>query len=212
MEDAKEILRDDPTVRNHFLTRPRGGSKTTDLAAIVLTVMMRQAPDGAKLYALRRIAGKDDCCSTIGGFRPTNPDSGERLGDHGVSSLLRATEVTLEVLAADASSAWGLALDFIVVDELAQWAETDRSSRLFEAISTATGKRNSRMVILTTAGDPTHWAARIRENARADPAWRLHEVPGPVPWARPDWLAAQKRALTDSALPTPSPQRMGGSR
>ena len=41
-----------------FLTRPRGGSKTTDLAAIALTVMIAQAPPGARLYALAADRGQ----------------------------------------------------------------------------------------------------------------------------------------------------------
>jgi hypothetical protein len=198
--DAEEILRDDRIVRNHFLTRPRGASKTTDLAAIALTVMMTQAPGGAKLYALAADRGQGRLLlDSIEGFVQRTQILTDVFEVTAFRASVRATNVTLEVLAADAPGAWGLRPYFIVVDELAQWAETDRSLRLYEAMTTATGKLNGRMAILTTAGDPVHWAARIREHARADPTWRLHEVPGPVPWAQPDWLAAQKRALTDSA-------------
>src|SRR5438552_2882493 len=35
-----------------YLTRPRGGSKTSDLAGMTIAVMLTQAPLGARLYAL----------------------------------------------------------------------------------------------------------------------------------------------------------------
>jgi phage terminase large subunit-like protein len=108
--------------------------------------------------------------------------------------------VRLDVLAADAPSAWGLRPYFVIVDEIAQWAETRRSLQLYEAVQTAAGKVNGRMVLLTTAGDPTHFSARIRAHAQDDPLWRVHEVPGPVPWVSPARLEEQRRALTDAAF------------
>lgn len=54
-----------------------------------------------------------------------------------------------------APGAWGLRPYFVIVDEIVQWAETPRSLQLFKAVQTAAGKVNGRMVVLTTAGDPT---------------------------------------------------------
>ena len=49
-------------------------------------------------------------------------------------------------------------------------------------------------------GDPAHLAARVRDHARDDPLWRLHEVPGPVPWLSPERLDEQRRALPNSVF------------
>jgi hypothetical protein len=55
------------------------------------------------------------------------------------------------------------------------------------------------LVVLTTAGDPTHFAARILEHARTADLWRVHEVPGPSPWSDPARLEEQRSRLTESA-------------
>jgi hypothetical protein len=199
--DAAEILNERSPTPYSFLTRPRGGSKTTDLAAIALTVMIAQAPPGARLYALAADRGQGTLLlDAVDGFVKRTPFLNGVVEISAYRALVTETDVSLEVMAADAPGAWGLRPYFLVVDELAQWAETPRSARLFEAVRTATGKVNGKMVILTTAGDPAHFAARVRDHARDDPLWRLHEVPGPVPWLSPERLDEQRRALTDSVF------------
>ena len=53
--------------------------------------------------------------------------------------------------------------------------------------------------MLTTAGDPVHWAANVLDAARSSERWHVSEVPGPVPWADPKDLAEQARLLPASA-------------
>ena len=60
-------------------------------------------------------------------------------------------------------------------------------------------KRRARFVVITTAGQPGHFAYGAREHARDDKLWRLHEVPGPAPWNDPDALEEQRRALPESS-------------
>jgi hypothetical protein len=50
-EDAQAVLDVDSSVRYHYETRARGYSKTTDAAGIAMSVMLTQAPAGARLYA-----------------------------------------------------------------------------------------------------------------------------------------------------------------
>jgi hypothetical protein len=47
-EDAEAILDPASPTPNHFLTRPRGASKTGDLAAVLLVVLLEQMPPGAR--------------------------------------------------------------------------------------------------------------------------------------------------------------------
>lgn len=54
-------------------------------------------------------------------------------------------------------------------------------------------------VVATTAGDPGHWAARVREHAIADPLWRLSETSGPPPWIPAELIAEQRRRLPESS-------------
>src|SRR5262245_51741925 len=148
-EDAKAILNlQGPP--NHFMTRPRGGSKTTDLGGIALAVMLTQAPPGSKCYALAadREQGRL-LLDSIRGFTTRTSYLKDQFNFTANRVAARGVDVTLEVLAADAASSWGLRPYFVVVDELAQWAETARSQQLLESIRSATVKQSARLVMIT---------------------------------------------------------------
>jgi phage terminase large subunit-like protein len=104
---------------------------------------------------------------------------------------------TLECMSADAPSLYGLRPSLIIVDELAQWPSGAQAVWV-AALSGMAKVPGARLVCLTSAGDPSHFSYRVRERAAVSPAWRLHEVAGPTPWARPEDLAEQKALLTDS--------------
>ena len=198
--DAAAIL-DECGVPYHYLTRPRGGSKTSDVAAAILAVMLVQAPRGARLYALA--ADRDQGALLLSAMREFISRTRflqDALEVTAYRVVARDRDVVLEILAADASGTWGLTPYFLAIDEIAQWAQTPRSFELFDALRTATVKRRARLVVITTAGEPTHFANAVREHARIDPLWRLHEVPGPVPWLPEELLEEQRRALPESTF------------
>ncbi len=202
LEDARAILDETSGTPYHFLTRARGYSKTTDLAGVALAAMLTQLPERSRCYALAadRDQGRQ-LIDALEGFVVRTPILQGRLAVETWRVRVPETGTTLEVLAADAPSAWGLKPAFVVVDEIAQWAETPSSARLWEAVSTATSKvPTCRMVALTSAGDPTHFSHDILEHAKADPLWRVHEVPGPPPWMSPERLEEQRRRLPASSF------------
>jgi phage terminase large subunit-like protein len=199
-EDALAILTPHSATPYHFLTRARGRSKTTDLAAIVLVVMLTQARPGDQLYALAADKAQGGLLvDSIRGFVTRTPALAN------VARVNRYTVVTpagveFEALAADASGAWGLRPAFLVVDEIAWWAETPTTEKLWEATYTAMHKvPGSRLVVLTTAGDPAHFSHGLRERAATSDLWRLHEVPGPPPWADQARLDEERDALPDAS-------------
>jgi phage terminase large subunit-like protein len=199
-DDARAVL--DPDGRPYqFLTRPRGGSKTTDLAAISVAAMVAQLPPGSRLYAIA--SDRDQgrlLVDAVEGFAVRTPMLHGMFDVQSFRVVHVPTGSVLVVLAADAPGAWGLLPDFVVVDEIAQWATTAGPRRLWEAVSSSVAKNASaRMAVLTTAGDPAHWSYGVLEHARSDPLWRVNEVPGPVPWADPSRLAEQRRALLESS-------------
>jgi hypothetical protein len=51
-EDAEAVLDQSSLTPNHSLTRPRGDSKTSDLAGMNIAVGLAQAPHRARMYAL----------------------------------------------------------------------------------------------------------------------------------------------------------------
>jgi hypothetical protein len=198
--DALAILDLDSQTPYHFLTRARGRSKTTDLAAIALVVMLTQARPGDRLYALAVDKAQGGLLvDAIRGFVQRTPGLAAvlRVGQYKVTA---PGDVTLEVLAADADGRWGLRPAFLIVGEIAWWPDTPTAHKLWEATSTAMHKvPGSRMVVLTTAGDPAHYSYDIRARAERSVLWRLHEIPGPPPWADPARLDDERESLTDSS-------------
>jgi phage terminase large subunit-like protein len=186
--------------RLHFLTRPRGGSKTTDLAAVLLVVLICQAPRRSTSHAYAR--DLDQSQLLLDALRALAERSNlTSLLEFGSTTVkVKATGAVLRVESADAGSAFGRIPFVIVVDELAQWPTTRQAKILWEAITSGLPKRkDSRLVVLTSAGDPAHWAGRVIEGARTSDRWRVSETPGPLPWADPSDLAEQRRMLPDSS-------------
>jgi hypothetical protein len=201
--DARALLTLDlasEAPRLHFHTRPRGGSKTVDAAACSLVALITQAPAGSTSHAYAR--DKDQAAlltEAVAGLVGRTGLAG--LVDIGSWSVtVRAGGARLVVESADAASAYGHLPFLIVADELAQWPTTRAARALWEALVSGLPKRrDSRLAVLTTAGDPTHWSAKILEAARTSPRWHVSEVPGPVPWADAGDLAEQARLLLPSA-------------
>lgn len=200
-DDARAVLDPASPTPYHFLTRARGYSKTDDLGGIALAVMLEQLPPASRLFALA--ADRDQgrlLIESIAGFRARTPElsNAVRVDAYKVTSTRLGS--TLEVIAADAPSAYGSRPAFLVVDELAQWATTPAPRQLWEATTTAMAKvPGARLAVLTSAGDPAHWAHDVLQHAYTDPLWRVHEVPGPPPWADQARLAEQRRRLPESS-------------
>lgn len=186
----------------HFLTRSRGSSKTLDLAGVAVAAMLTQCSPGSKLYACA--ADKDQerlIVESIEGFAQRTGELKGALVIRNFKVTATKTRSTLEVLPADAAGSWGLRPAFVIVDELAQWAETGAPLRLWEAMSSAAAKlAGCRMACLSTAGSPSHWAHTVLEHALADPMWHVHQVAGPAPWIEQAKLDEQQRRLPDSSF------------
>jgi phage terminase large subunit-like protein len=199
-EDARAVLDVHSPTPYHWLGRARGYSKTADLGAVALAAMLVQLPAASMLYALA--ADRDQGrlqVDSISGFTLRTPELAGAVTVDAYKVKAARSGSVLEVLPADAAGAWGLRPAFLVVDELPQWAATSGPRLLYDAVMSALGKvPGARAVVLTSAGDPSHWAYKEREHARVDPLWRLHEVAGPAPWTPHDRLEEQRRRLLPS--------------
>lgn len=199
-EDARAILNPDSPTPYSYLTRARGASKTADLAGVAIAAMLTQAPPGAKCYAVA--ADRDQgrlLVDSIEGYVARTALLRGALDVQAFSVAALRTGATLDVLAADGPSAWGLRPYFTVADELAQWGATEGPRKVWEAISSGSAKlAGARLVVLTTAGDPGHWSRRVLDHALASELWRVNEIPGPAPWADPTRLAEQAARLPES--------------
>jgi hypothetical protein len=199
-DDARNVLDLDGPPYS-FLTRARGGSKTCDLAGIAVACMLAQLPARSRLYALA--ADRDQgrlLVDAIDGFAARTPELRNALRVDAYRVTATRSGSVLDVLAADAPGSWGIRPALLIVDELAQWGTTGAPRRLWEATSTAVAKMpGARLVVLTTAGDPAHWARKVLDHALCDPLWHVHEVAGPPPWLDPERLAEQRRRLPEAS-------------
>lgn len=198
-EDARAVL-DPEAPPYHFLTRARGYSKTGDLAGIAVASMLAQLPAGSRLYGLASDRDQGRLLTdSIAGFVARTPELRGALTVDAYK-VTSASGSVLEILAADAASAFGLRPAFLIVDELAQWASTAAPRALWAATTSALTKvPGARMAVLTSAGDPAHWSHAILEHAQADPLWRVNQVSGPPPWADRARLEEQRRRLPASS-------------
>lgn len=200
VNDARAILDADASQRLHYLTRPRGGSKTTDLAAIALGLLLEQAPAGSRSYA---VAADADQAALL-----TDAMAGLVARTEGLPGAVRVetkriiairTDARLDVLPADAASAYGLRPWLAIVDELAAWPDTANARGVWAAIFSAMPKvPGARLVVLTTAGDPAHFSAKVLARARRSDAWRVSETPGPTPWVSAEALEERRAILSDA--------------
>jgi hypothetical protein len=200
-EDARAVL-DREGRPNHFLTRARGGSKTSDLAGMAIAVGLTQSPPHTRMYGLA--AARDQAAlllDSVAGFYSRTPELQGTLTVREHKVYFHATNSMLHILPADQATLWGLRPYFVIVDEIGQWHTTPPPQRCYEAVSTAAAKMaDSRMVLLTTASDPAHWSARVIQAARDDELWRVHEVHGPPPWMNEQRLEGERRRLPESSF------------
>jgi hypothetical protein len=71
---------------------------------------------------------------------------------------------------------------------------------VWDAVASAMPKvAGSRLVCMTSAGDPAHWSYGVLTHAKKSRAWRVHEVPGPTPWIDPAALEDQRALLPESS-------------
>lgn len=199
VKDARAVL-DPHGPPFHFLTRSRGSSKTSDLAAITTALILTELPSRSRSYGFA--SDRDQAAllvDAIGGFVHRTPEIQGSLKVENFMVTATRTGSTFTANAADAPGSWGLRPNLIVIDELPMWPTTPGARQLFEAVTSAAAKvEGARMILLGTAGSPGHWSKKILEHAKGDRLWRVHEQRGPAPWMSKERLAEQKRRLPES--------------
>jgi hypothetical protein len=183
--------------RSHYLTRPRGASKTTDLAAVAVCALAAQLPERSRSYAAA--SDRDQAAillDALGGFVHRTDGLAGAVRVEAWRATATRTGASLEVLAADEASSWGLKPHLLVADEFARWPTTPGARGFWRSLFSALPKvPGSRLAILTTSGEPSHPAFALLQRARTSDRWRVSEVPGPCPWLDPDDLAEQRAEL-----------------
>lgn len=177
--------------------RPRGCSKTMDAAAFALHHML--SAQGRRIYFAA--VDRDQAAlahDSLRSFISRSPLLREALKVDRWKITARSTDSTLEVLAADAASSWGLRPSLVIADELSQW-RGEPAEELFYSLYSALGKvPGARMMIVTTAGwDRTSLCWKLREQVKDDPAWVFSRIGQCASWVSPDFLEQQRRLLPE---------------
>ena len=199
LEDAVAVIEGERPY--NFLTRSRGSSKTGDLAAVALAMSLA-AEQPERLYWLASDADQGSLAvDAIAGYVSRTPGLADQVEIQARRVNVPRTGTRLDVVPADAPGAWGLTPWVVFCDELANWHDGPAARRLWEAASSAVAKRDdARLVVLTTASTPDHFARKVLDHAHSSELWRVHEVRGPAPWADPERIAEQKARLPDAVF------------
>lgn len=186
-------------VARAYLERPRGHSKTTDLAVQALWVLFasdRKIVGVAAAAAKKQAKLLRDAIDTILRLNPWLAE--EIVANNYVVTNLR-TGSTFEILASDGGTTMGQTPDFAIVDELTHWKNRD----LWDSIFSAVAKRpNCVLVVIANAGfgQGVSWQWETREACRVDQDWYFHRLDGPrASWITGKNLAEQRRILTPPA-------------
>lgn len=218
-EDVAHVARDDGP-RRHYLLRGRGMSKTTDVAALVLALLLAEAPARARLLVFAVDSDQAGIfADTLAGLVHRTPGLAGAVDVAARSVTVRATGATLTVEASDGASAYGARPWLTVVDELGVWPSTANHRRLWSAIVSAVPKvPGARLLVIGTAGSPSGLGAEVWDEAAGSEYWRTSRTPGPSPWwteadtaaTRADLSASEWRRLilcewaeSDDALTSP---------
>jgi hypothetical protein len=187
-----------------FVTRPRGGRKSTDAAALCVALHMTIAPAGATSFVVAADSEQagivlDSVRSFLRGARALRKFI--KVEARRVVFLADGEPTSsIAVLPADEASSYGLRPYLVIADELSVWPDSANAKGLWSAVVSAMPKiKGSKLVVVTSAGAPDHWSATVLEHARTSAQWQVLETPGPLPWISSEVLAEQRSLLTGSA-------------
>ncbi|MCV7528065.1 hypothetical protein M3D91_011075 [Micrococcus luteus] len=217
--DASAVLAQDGP-RRHFLLRGRGMSKTTDVAAMTLALLLCEAPERSRSHVYAVDADQAALfADAFAGFVGRTPGLAGAVDVKARTVTVRGTGASLTIETSDGASAYGTRPWLTVVDELSMWPSTQNYRQLWGAIVSAVPKvPGSRLVVIGTAGPPSGLGAEVWESVQAAPSWRTARTPGPSPWwseadvesTRADLTASDWRRLIlcewaegDDSLTTP---------
>jgi phage terminase large subunit-like protein len=196
--DAFAVL--EGRVRRHFQVRPRGASKTTDAAGVALALLVTQAPARSRSYCYA--VDQDQAAElldALSGFVARTPGLAGAVQVGASTVTVPGSGASLRVESSDAASSFGRRPWLVIVDELTSWPQTPNHRRLWGSVVSALPKRDdSRLLVLSMAGAPVHFARDLWQLAQSSAEWRASLLPGPCPWWDAADVAATRALLTDA--------------
>lgn len=179
-----------------WLERCRGASKTSDMAVMVCWAMRFAT------FPLRGISASGDrdqaklLRDAIRRLCELNPWLGATFEIQNWIVRNTITGAELEIMSSDAASGYGKLVDFILIDEIGNWADTDQAKHFWSVISSTLSKKaNCLCVAITNAGRVDSWQWEVREAIREDDNWYFHALSTVPSWISEKQLKEQQRLL-----------------
>jgi len=183
--------------RRAWIERPRGHSKTSDIA-VAVSYSLVFSPD--QLRGVAAAGDKDQAGILRNAIAKLVQLNGwQQFLDVQQSRVInRRTGSTLDIMSSDAPSSYGLLPDFIVCDEMTHWPRRDLWDSL---LSSAAKRAQCVLIVISNAGWTDSWQYETREVVREDPRWHFHSLDGPhASWITEDSLDEQRRLLPGVAF------------
>lgn len=178
-----------------YLERPRGHSKTTDIAVMVSFVLFASRKMLSGVAAAGDIDQARLIRNAIAKLVKANAWLAQTIAIQNYRVVNKQTGSVLDIISNDAGSSYGFTPDFVIVDEVTHWKKRDLWDSLF---SSAAKRARCMLVIIANAGfgQGTSWQWDLREACRVDPVWYFHRLDGPqASWINEQNLAEQKRMM-----------------
>lgn len=184
--------------RRAYLERPRGHSKTSDLAAQCTWALAFSPRRIRGIAAAKSREQARELRLAIRQLLFCNPWLAEILDVQNWVVKNVRNESMLQIISSDIGSSWGKTPDFIVVDELVHWTDEQFWISIFSSFAK---RPQCLVVIITNAGFLGHWSYAVRENAREDDLWYFSRLEGPTAsWITPESLKEQEKFLPPTAF------------
>lgn len=187
-----------PKQQRAWLERPRGHSKTTDLAILVCWSLFacRRRLAGVAAAADAEQAGllRDAVSKLV----QLNPWLARFLEVQRYLIRNPHTDSEFRILSSDAATSYGLTPDLVIADELTHW----KSRELWDSLISSAAKRaNCVVVVITNAGFGESWQWSVREAVIDSSNWYFNALNGPcASWITAERLTEQRRLIPGIAF------------
>ncbi|MCA8993398.1 MAG: terminase [Planctomycetaceae bacterium] len=182
-------------IQRAYIERPRGHSKTSDMAVQLVWILLaaRNPVRGLAAAADRDQASLiHEAVQRLVRANPTLCGDIE-LVQHWIRN--RQTQSKLEIISSDVAGSWGALPDFVICDELCHWEKPDL---WYSLLSSAAKKPSCMLTVLTNAGVGRGWQWQVREHAKTSSDWHFSSLEGPqAPWITETWLDEQRALLPE---------------
>ncbi len=199
---------DGDVLQRAYLERPRGHSKTQDIAVMASWVLVASRRPIVIAVAAADVDQAALLRDAIVRLEAGQPALGELL-DVGKSVVRnKATGSELRIISGDVASSYGILPDLVVADELCHWP--DSGEQLWHSLLSAAAKKPTCMLVVISnagVGIGTAWQWGVREAARTSPDWYFHRLDG----SQASWISAKRLEELRRMLPPSVYDRLIGN-